>query len=80
MCGRDTVTDKSFEHRKERIQIRLQSRASQFGVDVLSLAVMSNQPRLVHRNRPDVVPDWADREVALRWWICLQMVMMRQSP
>ena len=29
---------------------------------------MSNHLHLVLRSRPDVVAEWSDDEVALRWW------------
>ena len=39
-----------------------------FAVDVLSSAVMSNHLHVVARTRPDIVRDWSDEVVALRWW------------
>ncbi len=42
--------------------------AGQFGLDVLGFAVMSNHFHVIVRNRPDVVGNWSDVEVARRWW------------
>jgi len=39
-----------------------------FAVDVLGFAVMSNHLHVVARTRPDVVREWSDEDVALRWW------------
>ena len=68
LCGQDAVTGQNFDHRKAWIQQRLEVLAGQFGIEVLSFAVMSNHCHVVLRNRPDVVQDWSDEEVARRWW------------
>ncbi len=68
LCGTDAVSGKNFDHRKQWIQDRLEFLAGQFGVDVMGFAVMSNHLHVVLRNRPDVVTEWSDEEVALRWW------------
>ena len=67
-AGQDAVTGQNFAHRKAWIQQRLEFLAGQFGSEVLSFAVMSNHLHVVLRNRPDVVPEWSDQEVARRWW------------
>jgi len=38
------------------------------GIDVLGYAVMGNHLHVILRNRPDVVQEWADEEVAQRIW------------
>jgi len=68
LCGVDPLTGKDFEHRKDLIRRRLQFLAGRFGLDVLSYTVMSNHIHVILRNRPDVVADWSDDEVARRWW------------
>jgi REP element-mobilizing transposase RayT len=45
----------------------MEALASVFGCDVLSYAVMSNHLHIILRNRPDVVSQWTDEEVAIRW-------------
>ena len=67
LCGRDTVTGKSFEHRRTWIRDRLEFLASIFGVDCLTYTVLSNHLHVVLRSRPDVVAQWSDKEVATRW-------------
>ncbi len=42
LCGKDPVTGRSFEHRKQWIRDRLEELAAVFGLDVLGFAVMSN--------------------------------------
>ncbi len=67
LAGKDSVTGKSFEYRREWIRKRLELLASVFGLDVLNYAIMSNHFHLLLRTRPDVVKTWKDEEVALRW-------------
>jgi len=71
LCGFDPVTGRSFEHRKEWIQLRLELLAVSFGIEICDFALLDNHIHLILRTRPDIVADWQDREVALRWWnIC----------
>ena len=41
LCGKDPVSGKDFEHRRQWIQDRMQFLAGQFGVDVLGFAVLT---------------------------------------
>jgi REP element-mobilizing transposase RayT len=68
LCGRDSVTGQSFEHRREWIRERLEFLAGQFGIEVLGFAVMSNHLHVILRSRPDLVAGWSDDEAARRWW------------
>jgi REP element-mobilizing transposase RayT len=68
LCGQDFVTGKNYDYRKEYVRRRLEFLAGRFGLDVLSYTVMSNHLHVILRNRPDVVADWSDEEVARRWW------------
>jgi hypothetical protein len=68
LCGTDAQTGKCYEHRKGALRQRLEILAGQFAVDVLGFAIMSNHIHLVARNRPDIVAEWSDEEVARRWW------------
>ena len=67
LAGFDETTGKDYSHRREWIRVRLERLASVFGIDVLTYAIMSNHLHIVARNRPDVVREWSDKEVALRW-------------
>ena len=68
LCGQDPVSGRNFDHRKVQIQQRLEMLAGQFGIDVLGFTIMGNHLHVVLRNRPDVVANWSDEEVARRWW------------
>lgn len=67
LAGADAVTGKNFEHRREWIRCRMERLASVFGIDVLTYAILSNHLHIVIRTRPDIVANWSDAEVALRW-------------
>ena len=68
LCVVDQRTGKSFEHRKEWVQAKLQELAQSFGIDCLSFSVMSNHFHVILRNRPDVVETWSDDDGTRRWW------------
>ena len=67
LAGKDAVSGQDFGHRREWIRRRMEALASVFGCDVLGYAIMSNHMHLILRNRPDVVAEWSDEEVAIRW-------------
>ena len=68
LCGKDPVSGKSYNHRKDWIQDRLEELAGIFAVDILGFAVMANHVHVVVRTRPDVVATWSADEVGGRWW------------
>jgi REP element-mobilizing transposase RayT len=67
LAGMDQQTGRDYSYRREWIRRRLESLASVFGIDVLTYAVMSNHLHTIVRNRPDVVAQWSDEQVAVRW-------------
>ena len=68
LCGTDPLTGADYEHRRELIRQRMKFLAGVMAVDVIGYCVMSNHFHVILRNRPDVVQDWSDNEVAQRWW------------
>jgi len=68
LCGTDPLTGDDYEHRREWIRNRLEFLAGIFGIDILGVSVMSNHLHAILRNRPDVMKDWSDEEVARRRW------------
>jgi REP element-mobilizing transposase RayT len=67
LCGVDPLTNHDYDYRKQWIRERLELLASVFAIDICGYAVMSNHLHVVLRARPDLVRDWSDEEVALRW-------------
>ncbi len=67
LCGVDSLSGTSYEHRRTWIRDRLESLAGIIGVEIAAFAVLSNHIHVILRNRPDVVAHWSDQEVARRW-------------
>ena len=67
LCGVHPTSGHDYEHRKEWIRERLEQLASIFAIDICGYAVMSNHLHVILRARPDLVRDWSEEEVALRW-------------
>lgn len=69
LIGKDPVSGKDYEYRKQWIEDELERMAACFAIDLLNFAILSNHFHLVLRSRPDVVKLWDDVEVARRWLI-----------
>jgi len=67
LCGSDSVTGFSFEHRRQWIIDRIKQLSSVFAVDLCAYAIMSNHYHIVIRINADEVKQWSNREVAKRW-------------
>lgn len=67
LCGEDTYTGKSFEHRRAWVEERLFELAEIFSVSLLGYAVMSNHLHVVIRVDAQAAERWSADEVALRW-------------
>ena len=67
LCGIDSCTGRSYEHRKAWVQARLKDIAASFGIEVITYAVMSNHLHVVVRTRPDLLESWSANETARRW-------------
>ena len=81
LFGFDSVTGKNFDHRKTWIEEQLKLLAANFGIDLLSFAILSNHFHLILRSRPDVVETWDDSEVARRWlMLCPKRKKKDRSP
>lgn len=67
LCGYDSFSGKSFEHRRVWIRNRLSFLVELFSVEVVAYAILSNHLHSLLRLRPDVSKSWSAREVARRW-------------
>jgi hypothetical protein len=67
LCGADTQTGRSFEHRKGWIEQRIRLLGECFAVAIHAYAVMSNHLHVVVQVVPEVVDAWSDEEIATRW-------------
>jgi len=66
LCGSDSVTGFSFEHRRQWIIDRIKQLGSVFAVDLCAYAIMSNHYHIVIRINADEVKQWSNKEVAKR--------------
>ena len=67
LCGFDEYSGKSYEHRRQWIEDRLEFLSGPFSIDVLSFSVLSTHWHGVFQTRPDLVEYLSDEEVARRW-------------
>lgn len=68
LFGNHPVTGRSFNHRRDWVQKRLEELASIFAIDHLNFSVMQNHLHVLLRNRPDIRDAWSPEEVVRRWW------------
>lgn len=67
LCGVDSASGRSFEHRRAWIRGRLAELASIFAVEVCAYAIMSNHHHLVLKLGPRTAAAWSEEEVLERW-------------
>ncbi|MCA2019237.1 transposase, partial [Vibrio tritonius] len=67
LCGVDSLTGKSYEHRRDWIEQRILSLASVYLIQICSYAVMSNHYHLVVRIDKEGALALSDLEVVERW-------------
>lgn len=67
LCGKDTYSGRSYEHRRAWIQERLAQLTRVFAIDLCAYALMSNHYHLVLRLKPERCDAWSDIEVVERW-------------
>ena len=67
LCGVDSTTNTSYEHRRQWIEDRIRLLSSLFTVDICAYAVMSNHYHLVVKLDPTQTDAWSDAEVLQRW-------------
>ncbi|ADU66720.1 hypothetical protein Selin_1998 [Desulfurispirillum indicum S5] len=67
LCGVDSVTGQSFDHRKQWILDRLGVLTEVFAIDICAYALMSNHYHLVLRVDRERVEAMSDYEVLGRW-------------
>ena len=67
LCGFDSETGASYEHRRSWIEDRLRVLSSLFAIELCAYAVMSNHYHVVVKLVPDEATQWSDDEVLERW-------------
>ena len=67
LCGYDRFTQKSFEHRRQWLEVKLLTLADVFAIKLCAYAVMSNHYHVVLHVRLDIANQWTEHEVVMRW-------------
>ncbi len=67
LCGEDSLTGKSYEHRKSWVVSRLSELSSIFAIDIAAYAVLSNHYHLVLRIDQSTADNWSEKELIERW-------------
>lgn len=67
LCGEDSFTGRSFEHRRGWVEARLLDLSEVFAVGLYAYAVISDHVHVVVQVDPATPPGWSDEEVARRW-------------
>ena len=67
LCGHDRYTQKSFEHRRQWLEVKLLTLADIFAIKLCAYAVMSNHYHVVLHVRLDLANQWTEHEVVMRW-------------
>jgi REP element-mobilizing transposase RayT len=67
LCGKDKHSGKSYEHRREWVESRIQLLTQVYAIDVCAYAVMSNHTHLVLHVDLEKVKAWSKIEVIKRW-------------
>ncbi len=67
LCGHDRYTQKSFEHRRQWLEVKLLTLADIFAIKLCAYAVMSNHYHVVLHVRLDLANQWSEHEVVMRW-------------
>ena len=65
LCGKDQLTGKSFEHRRQWLIDRIKKVTSVFAIDVCSYAIMSNHFHIVLK--VNSTENWNDTQVLMTW-------------
>ena len=67
LCGKDSLSGKDFDHRKDWVRTGFERLAGAFAIEVSAYAIMDNHLHVILRQRPDLARDWSATEVTSRW-------------
>ncbi|WP_025821390.1 transposase [Shewanella marina] len=79
LCGVDSYTGQSYEHRRDWIEERLLSLVQVFSIDICSYAVMHNHLHVVLKVDIERMQAWSDEEVILQWQKLFKGTLLTQK-
>jgi REP element-mobilizing transposase RayT len=78
LCGVDSYSGRSYEHRRGWVEQRLLFLSSVFSIDICAYAVMSNHVHVVLHVDVKQVIAWADKDVVERWHLLHKGTLLTQ--
>jgi len=79
LCGKDSRTGVSYEHRRGWLEDRLLELPNVFAIDVAAYAIMSNHYHAVLHINVKRAKSWSDLEVVERWHQLFSGTLMSQN-
>ena len=67
LCGDDKATGQNFDHRKQWLVDKITQLSTIFAIELCAYSIMSNHYHLVLKVNKNIVSQWDDKEVSLRW-------------
>lgn len=67
LCGTDTTTGQSYEHRRGWLEEKLLILPQTFAINIATYAIMSNHYHVVLHIDKKQADEWTDKEVVERW-------------
>ena len=79
LCGRDDLTGKNYDHRRQWIEDEILRLAGVFALEVAAYSVMSNHYHIILHINSAVSHGWTDDEVIERWHQLFKGSMQSQN-
>jgi len=78
LCGKDTLTGQSFEHRRGWIEDKMLELANVFAMDICAYAIMSNHYHVVLHVDNELANNWSLDEVIQQWHLLFNGCVLSQ--
>jgi len=79
LCGVDSYSGQSYEHRRGWVEERLLYLSSVFAIDICAYAVMSNHVHVVMHVDVDKAQGWSDKQVISLWHTLYKGTLITQK-
>jgi REP element-mobilizing transposase RayT len=79
LCGVDSYTGQSYEHRRAWVEERLLYLSSVYAIDICAYAVMSNHVHVVVHVDVDKAQGWSDKQVISLWHTIYKGTLITQK-
>ena len=79
LCGLDSYSGQSYEHRRAWVEERLLYLSSVFAIDICAYAVMSNHVHVVLHVDVDKAQNWSNKQVLALWHTLYKGTLLTQK-